>query len=96
MKEILQTNFTMKSKYQIVPLVKLFTDVKLLAECYSRCCELDNVSLFLKKVFQSESRDAILLRGEGCNTPGVYHQLSSGFKLKHDRLVEMMMPKSNL
>jgi hypothetical protein len=31
-----------------------------------------------------------------CNTPGVYHQLSSGFKLKHDRLVEMMMPKSNL
>jgi hypothetical protein len=21
-----------------------------------------------------------------CNTPGVYHQLSSGFKLKHDRL----------
>jgi hypothetical protein len=31
-----------------------------------------------------------------CNTPGVYHQLSSGFKLKHDRLVEMKMPKSNL
>jgi hypothetical protein len=31
-----------------------------------------------------------------CNTLGVYHQLSSGFKLKHDRLVEMTMPKSNL
>jgi hypothetical protein len=31
-----------------------------------------------------------------CNTPGVYHQLSSGFKLKHDKLVEMTMPKSNL
>jgi hypothetical protein len=32
----------------------------------------------------------------GCNTPGVYHQLSGGFKLKHDRLVELTMPKSNL
>jgi hypothetical protein len=31
-----------------------------------------------------------------CNTLGVYHQLSSGFKLKHDRLVEMTMSKSNL
>jgi hypothetical protein len=31
-----------------------------------------------------------------CNTPGVYHQLSGGFKIKHDRLVEMTMPKSNL
>jgi hypothetical protein len=31
-----------------------------------------------------------------CNTPGVDHQLSSGFKLKHDKLVEMTMPKSNL
>jgi hypothetical protein len=30
------------------------------------------------------------------NTPGVYHQLSSGFKLKHDRLMEMTMSKSNL
>jgi hypothetical protein len=60
--------------------------LKLLAECYSRCWELDNVSLFLKKVFHSESRDAILLRGEGCNTPGVYHQLGSGFELKHDKL----------
>jgi hypothetical protein len=24
--------------------------------------------------------------GEACNTPGVYHQLSGGFKIKHDRL----------
>jgi hypothetical protein len=31
-----------------------------------------------------------------CNTPGVYHQLDSGFKIKPDRLVEMTMPKSNL
>jgi hypothetical protein len=58
--------------------------LKLLAECYSRWWELDNVPLFLKKVFHSESRDVILLRGEGCNTPGVCHQLSNGFELKHD------------
>ena len=38
------------------------------------------------KVFHPESRDAILLRGEGCTTPGVCHQLSNGFKLKHDML----------
>jgi hypothetical protein len=56
------------------------------AECYSRCWELDNVPLFLKKVFHSESRDAILLREEGCNTLGVCHSLSSGFDLKYDRL----------
>jgi hypothetical protein len=30
MKEILQTNFIMKSNYQKVPLVKLFTDVEAL------------------------------------------------------------------
>ena len=35
------------------------------------------------KVFHPESRDAILLRGEGCNTPGVCHQLSNGFELEH-------------
>jgi hypothetical protein len=34
--------------------------------------------------------------GEACNTPGVYHQLSGGFKIKHDRLGEMTMSKSNL
>ena len=43
-------------------------------------------SSLLLKVFRIESRDAIPLRGEGCNTPGVYHQLSTGFELKHDRL----------
>jgi hypothetical protein len=36
------------------------------------------------------------LEGRPCNTLGVYHQLSSGFKLKHDRLMEMTMSKSNL
>jgi hypothetical protein len=29
----------------------------------------------LLEVFRSESRDEILLRGEGCNTPGVYRLL---------------------
>jgi hypothetical protein len=33
-------------------------------------------------------------QGGGCNTPGVYHSLSSGFKLKHYRLVEMTMSRS--
>jgi hypothetical protein len=27
---------------------------------------------------------------EFCNTPGVYHQLSGGFKIKHDRLSGVM------
>jgi hypothetical protein len=36
----------------------------------------------LLEVFRSESRDEILLRGEGCNTPGVYIPLDNecGFK----------------
>ena len=38
------------------------------------------------KVFRIESRGEIPIRGEGCNTPGVCHQLSNGFKLKHDML----------
>ena len=44
-----------------------------------------HVSLPLK-VFRTESRGEILVKGEGCNTPGVYHQLSNGFELKHDML----------
>jgi hypothetical protein len=48
--------------------------------------ELDNTLLFPWKVLRTESQDAILLRGEGYNTPGVCHSLSSGFELKHDRL----------
>jgi hypothetical protein len=48
--------------------------------------ELDNMLLFPWKVLRTESRDAILLRGEGCNTRGVCHQLTRGFELKHARL----------
>jgi hypothetical protein len=35
------------------------------------------------EVFRSESRDEILLRGEGCNTPGVYLLLNCAYGLKH-------------
>jgi hypothetical protein len=37
----------------------------------------------LLKVFRSESRDEILLRGEGCNTPGVYILLDDRYGIKH-------------
>jgi hypothetical protein len=37
----------------------------------------------LLKVFCSESRDEILLRGEGCNTPGVYIPLDNEYEFKH-------------
>ena len=37
------------------------------------------------KVFDTESRGKILIRG-GCNTLGVSHMLSNGFVLKHDRI----------
>jgi hypothetical protein len=35
------------------------------------------------EVFRSESRDEILLRGEGCNTPGVYILLDNEYGFKH-------------
>ena len=38
------------------------------------------------KVFHTESQGEILVRGEGCNTSGVYHQLSSGLELQHDKV----------
>ena len=38
------------------------------------------------KVFHTQSRGEILVRGEGYNTSGVYHQLSSGLELQHDKL----------
>jgi hypothetical protein len=41
----------------------------------------------LLEVFRSESRDEILLRGEGCNTPGVYIPLDNEYGFKHVKLV---------
>jgi hypothetical protein len=35
------------------------------------------------EVFRSESRDEILLRGEDCNTPGVYISLDNEYGFKH-------------
>jgi hypothetical protein len=37
----------------------------------------------LLKVFRSKSRDEILLRGEGCNTLGVYRLLDNEYGFKH-------------
>ena len=34
------------------------------------------------KVFCTKSQGKILVRGEGCNTPGVSHELTSKFGLK--------------
>jgi hypothetical protein len=46
----------------------------------------------LLKVFRSESRDEILLRG-GCNTPGVYILLDNEYKVKHVISVDKMEAK---
>jgi hypothetical protein len=35
------------------------------------------------EVFRSESRDEILFKGEGCNTPGVYIPLDNEYGFKH-------------
>jgi hypothetical protein len=37
----------------------------------------------LLEVFRSESRDEILIRVEGCNTPGVYRPLDNEYGFKH-------------
>jgi hypothetical protein len=37
----------------------------------------------LWEVFRSESRDEILLRGEDCNTPGIYILLDNEYGFKH-------------
>jgi hypothetical protein len=42
------------------------------------------------EVFRSESRDEILLRGEGCNTYGVYILLDNGYGSKHVISVDKM------
>jgi hypothetical protein len=47
----------------------------------------------LLKVFRSESRDEILLRGEGCNTPCVYIPLDNEYGFKHVILMDKMDAK---
>ena len=47
--------------------------------------ETGNISLFHKSLLSWISgRD--YFKGEGCNTPGICHQLSNGFKLNHGML----------
>ena len=48
------------------------------------------------KVFRTESRGKILIRGEGYNTQGVCHQLSNEYELKHDMLSGDEGERSNL
>jgi hypothetical protein len=45
------------------------------------------------KSFHSESRDKILLREEGCNTPGVYIPLDNEYGFKHVISVDKMDAK---
>jgi hypothetical protein len=45
----------------------------------------------LLEVFRSESRDEILLRGKGCNTPGVYILLDNKYGFKHAISVDKMI-----
>jgi hypothetical protein len=47
----------------------------------------------LLEVFRSESRDKILLRGEGCNTPSVYILLDNEYGFKHAILVDKTYAK---
>jgi hypothetical protein len=48
----------------------------------------------LLKVFRSESRDEILLRGEGCNTPDVYLLFDRDDELKLGMSVRIKVPMS--
>jgi hypothetical protein len=50
-----------------------------------RTCEVERNQRVYEMLIPSSSLLYIFLDGF-CNTPGVYHQLSSGFELKHDRL----------
>ena len=86
MNEILQTKFTTKRNYQKVVLTKLaslmleakwpiaITDVGKWMTCFSSLKSLSH------RISGQDSR-----KGEGCNTPGVSHQLSSGFELQHGK-----------
>ena len=86
MKEILQTKLTMKSKYQKVVLTKLAFDAPKLSSLMLSLILENGWHAFLPlKVFRTESRGKIPIRGEGCNTLGVSHQLSNGFELQHGK-----------
>ena len=48
------------------------------------------------EVFRPESRDEILLRGEGCNTLGVCHLLAVGLSSNMTDQVVLKKSKSNV
>jgi hypothetical protein len=53
-------------------------------DCLRVIADMDGLHASLPlEVFRSESRDEILLRGEGCNTPGVYISLDDDYGFKH-------------
>ena len=65
--------------------ISLFDTLKLSSLMLSLMLENGWHASLPLKVFRTESRGEILVRGEGCNTLGVRHLLGSGFELKHDR-----------
>jgi hypothetical protein len=53
-------------------------------DCLRVIADMDGLHASLPlEVFRSESRDEILLRGEGCNTPGVYILLDNEYEFEH-------------
>ena len=66
--------------------ISLFDTLELSSLMLSLMLETGWHVFLLLKVYCTESRDAIPLRGEGYNTLGVCHQLSNGFELKHGML----------
>ena len=90
--EVSETNFQTKTYYEEQVSESVLTQLSL-----SDTPKLSSLRLSLMlengwhaslplKVFRTESRGEILVRGEGCNPPGVCHQLSNGFDLKHGML----------
>ena len=82
MKEILQTKFITKSKYQKVVQISLSDTPKLSSLMLSLMLENGWHASLPLKVFHTKSQGEIPIRGEGYNTPGGSHKLRSGFGLK--------------
>ena len=65
--------------------MSLFDSLKLCSLMLSLILENGWHASLPLKVFRTKSWGEILIRGEGCNTLGVSHELSSGFELQHDK-----------
>ena len=87
MKEILQTIYYEEKVWEsCLDQISASDALKLSSLMLSLMLETGWYVSLLLKVYCTESRDAIPLRVEGCNTLGVCHQLSNGLELKHDML----------